>query len=198
MPRAFSSSHRQQQANRQNSAKSTGRRTQEGKARSRSNALKHGLTAETILLPGEELADVEQISESLTLYYQPSTTWEEQLIGQAASLMLRLKRVPSFEGALFHWVEQQDRMKDRGSPVFCEMELLDFSEADAASTAELNDRVVESDTEPQMGRTFAALLDQNLLSKLTRYETSLHGRLSSTLRKLDDFRARRLREERED
>jgi hypothetical protein len=41
-------------ANRANSQKSTGPRTPEGKAASRFNALKHGLDAASILLPGED------------------------------------------------------------------------------------------------------------------------------------------------
>ena len=45
------------QANIRNAKKSTGPRTEAGKERSRSNAVKHAMTARIVLLPDEELAD---------------------------------------------------------------------------------------------------------------------------------------------
>src|SRR5256885_551006 len=45
-------------ANRRNSQLSTGPKTDEGKARSRRNALKHGLTGEGVALPDEAAAEV--------------------------------------------------------------------------------------------------------------------------------------------
>ena len=42
------------EANRRNSQKSCGPKTDEGKSRSRFNALKHRMTAQTVLLPGDD------------------------------------------------------------------------------------------------------------------------------------------------
>ena len=44
-------------ANRLNAYKSTGPRTEEGKQRSRCNAMRHGLTAETVITALESAAD---------------------------------------------------------------------------------------------------------------------------------------------
>jgi hypothetical protein len=41
-------------ANRRNTKKSTGPRTEEGKSKSRLSELKHGMTAQTVLLPGND------------------------------------------------------------------------------------------------------------------------------------------------
>ena len=44
----------QNEANRRNAKKSTGPRSQAGKAVASQNALKHGLTAKRVIIPGEE------------------------------------------------------------------------------------------------------------------------------------------------
>ena len=50
---------RQIEANRRNALKSTGPATPEGKQRSRCNAVRHGLTAETVIAVLENLEDYE-------------------------------------------------------------------------------------------------------------------------------------------
>ena len=52
-------SKKQRAANRKNAKKSSGPRTDNGKARASYNALKHGLTAERLLLPGESAEEFE-------------------------------------------------------------------------------------------------------------------------------------------
>ncbi len=52
-------SEAQIRANRENAARSTGPKTDEGKERSRANALKHGLTGGGIVLPEADAAEVE-------------------------------------------------------------------------------------------------------------------------------------------
>jgi hypothetical protein len=53
--KAKGTSQRQTEANQRNARKSTGPRTAEGKGRSRHNAVTHGLTAESTILPDEDI-----------------------------------------------------------------------------------------------------------------------------------------------
>jgi len=48
---------RQIEANRRNALNSSGPRTQDGKMNSRQNAIRHGLTAETVVVPIEDAED---------------------------------------------------------------------------------------------------------------------------------------------
>ena len=74
-------SSKQIQANRENAKKSTGPRTEAGKARSRRNAWKHGLTAETLIIPGEDAADFNELRASLIEQLEPETQLEAEFGG---------------------------------------------------------------------------------------------------------------------
>jgi hypothetical protein len=63
-------------ANRANAQKSTGPRTAEGKAASRLNALKHGLDAASLILPGEDPAAYEALAAGYRDEFRPRTPSE--------------------------------------------------------------------------------------------------------------------------
>ena len=63
------SSFRQIAANRRNASKSTGPRTEEGKQRSRCNAVRHGLTAETVIAALEDAEDYKAFEAAITADY---------------------------------------------------------------------------------------------------------------------------------
>ena len=87
-------------ANRENAKKSTGPRTSDGKRRSRRNALRHGLTAETVIAALENAADYEALSVAIYDDYRPATNFELQLIGRLVSLLWRLRRATAIESGL--------------------------------------------------------------------------------------------------
>jgi hypothetical protein len=94
----FMTSERKNEANRRNAQLSTGPRTPEGKARASRNALKHGLTAEDALLPGEDPASFGELLRSFEDEYQPASATDLALVHQLASSWWRLRRARRFEG----------------------------------------------------------------------------------------------------
>ena len=67
-------------ANRANARLSTGPRTADGKARSASNNLRHGLASGRLIISGENPADFDELVEGLRAEYNPATPTEDQLI----------------------------------------------------------------------------------------------------------------------
>src|SRR5215472_16955762 len=86
--------------NRANSEHSTGPRTEAGKRRSSLNALTHGLTAESAVLPSEDRAAYDHYKQALLDEYQPKTPTETDLVNDLAGTGWRLKRIPLLEAAL--------------------------------------------------------------------------------------------------
>ena len=85
-------SFRQWQANRHNAAKSTGPVTPEGKQRSRCNAVRHGLTAETVIGALEDAEDYKAFEAAITADYDAQSAVERELVLRLASALWRLRR----------------------------------------------------------------------------------------------------------
>ena len=100
------SSIRQIEANRRNARLSTGPVSQEGKDKSRRNALRHGLTAETVIPALEDAEDYAAFEMAVTADFDPQSAVERELVLRLASLLWRLRRATAIEGGLF---EQQAR-----------------------------------------------------------------------------------------
>jgi hypothetical protein len=86
--------------NRANSQHSTGPRSDAGKQRSALNALTHGLTARTAVLPSEDPAAYEDHRRRFFDEYQPATPTETQLVQELADTSWRLNRIPLLEADL--------------------------------------------------------------------------------------------------
>jgi hypothetical protein len=94
-------SFRQIEANRRNAQLSTGPVTEEGKNKSRQNALRHGLTAETVIDALEDAEDYAAFELAVTADYDAPSAVERELVLRLASLLWRLRRATSIESGLF-------------------------------------------------------------------------------------------------
>jgi hypothetical protein len=89
------------EANRRNALRSTGPRTEEGKQRSRLNAVRHGLTAETVVASLENADDYNAFEAAIICDYDPETAVGRELVLRLASLLWRLRRANAIETDLF-------------------------------------------------------------------------------------------------
>lgn len=105
---------RQTAANRRNARKSTGPRTIAGKLRSRRNALRHGLTAETVIDVFENVAEYETLEKRMICTYRPRSMIEHELVVRLSSLLWRLRRATAIETGLFSI--QAQILQDRKAP----------------------------------------------------------------------------------
>jgi hypothetical protein len=87
--------------NRANAQKSTGPRTDAGKQRSKLNALRHGLTGQTVVLPTEDHSAYQHHSQSFLEEYQPKGATETQLVQSLIDTSWRTNRIASVETNLF-------------------------------------------------------------------------------------------------
>ena len=94
-------SFRQIEANRRNAQVSTGPVTVEGKRRSRQNAVRHGLTAETVIDALEDAEDYAAFEMAITADYDAQSAVERELVLRLASLLWRLRRATAIESGLF-------------------------------------------------------------------------------------------------
>jgi hypothetical protein len=94
-------SYRQIEANRRNALNSTGPKTESGKRASRRNAVRHGLTAETVICGLEDAEDYKAFEAAITADYDAQSAVERELALRLASVLWRLRRATTMETGLF-------------------------------------------------------------------------------------------------
>jgi hypothetical protein len=90
-------SFQQFEANRRNALRSTGPKTDAGKRRSRVNAIRHGLTAETVVGSLEDAEDYIAFEATIIADYSAETAVARELVLRLASLLWRLRRATAIE-----------------------------------------------------------------------------------------------------
>ena len=170
-------SSKQLQANRANAGKSTGPRTQVGKARSRLNSRKHGLTAKTLIIVGEHAEDFEELRSALIEQYDPQSALEFELLERLAGILWRLRRVPLFEAGILD-ARHADVSDDELERHYGEL-------AETDDGQEEDKEVTDWKASVHLG---LALLNDaargDALGKLARHETTLMNAFTKTLQML--------------
>jgi hypothetical protein len=182
-------SPKQIEANRRNALKSTGPRTAEGKIRSRRNAVRHGLTAETVIVGLEDVEDYKAFEASVTADYEPQTTVERELVLRLASLLWRLRRTTAIETGLLKLGGG-----DLNDAVSNETGLLEQSNGrvDGYSLFKVIPEQLDHGHGPDIARRFLHLAksDDGAFERLSRYETALWRQVGQTLFLLSALGAR--------
>ena len=155
-------------ANRDNATHSTGPRTPEGKARSRLNATRHGLTGQTVVLPNEDLQIYASFCKDFFKEIQPGGCIERHLVQNLADSQWRIHRGHAREFAIY--ANGQDRLADRV--------IVDHVEVHAALTAGLVQ--IEQSQE---------------LDRLGRHISRLKREFNGTLKQLQQLQAERKQRE---
>ena len=87
-------------ANRLNAQKSQGPTTPQGRARSKMNALRHGLTARVVVLPSEDMDAYNAFSKEIVDSLDPQTPVERQFAQTVADNQWRINRIRSIEDGM--------------------------------------------------------------------------------------------------
>jgi hypothetical protein len=85
--------------NRRNASRSTGPRSPEGKSRAKLNAVKHGMTAKTPVLPGEDPDAYRGRLDAWVEALEPVNVVEQFLVEQAATASWKIERADRVEAA---------------------------------------------------------------------------------------------------
>jgi hypothetical protein len=203
------------QANRRNALRSTGPTTEEGKERSRANAFRHGLTAETIVANLEDAADYSAFEAAIIADYCAETAVTRELVLRLASVLWRLRRATAIETQLLNMQSEMSRSDRRGT----ETEQLEthrffrsspegmrdqgtlnatlrlYHTQQSAAALEPTEAICASDyvdTTRQLAYSFLRLaeLDPTALERLSRYEARLWRQAVQIVCVLDPIRPR--------
>jgi hypothetical protein len=198
---------RQIQANRRNALRSTGPNTEAGKERSRRNAVRHGLCAETVVAGIESIEDYSAFEASVIADYEAQTAVERELVLRLASLLWRLRRATSIETELLKIHAEIVRESRHARQ---EIQYSTFESVLSAVQGEEN-KDAESDDGPNvtgditlrrhypqtspardLAHSFQRLanLDNGAFDRLNRYETRLWRQFVQTLLCLRSARIR--------
>ena len=156
---------KQIEANRRNAALSTGPRTEDGKAASRGNAMKHGVLSSVVVAQGEDRDAFDTLCQGLFSEFQPQTMVEIALVEKLAVLFWRGRRL----------VETERR-------------IIDAKREDVENDI-LDELGVSGKGQQHLASLKSLSLNDHLL--IGRYETMISNQIFRTLQTLNGLQDRR-------
>jgi hypothetical protein len=185
---------RQLDANRRNALKSTGPKSELGKQHSRCNAMRHGLTAETVIQFLEDEQDYKGFELSVTADFDARTAVEREFVLRLAGLLWRLRRATAIETGLLqthHNVESAEN-QSATPPVHQSVTATIAAVAEPMPTlrAASDHAQVFQTFNSEIAARFLALsrADDGAFQRLIRYETALWRQLGQLLVTLEFLR----------
>jgi hypothetical protein len=183
---------RQIEANQRNAEKSTGPRTDAGKQRSALNAIRHGLTAETVVLPLEDPEDYQAFEETVLSSFEPETAVERELALRVAALLWRLRRADSIETGLFQLAYDKAPTASSRNISIPQTNSCFFTRSESHANSKTTTLSRPKDAQSAIADRFLNLIEfDGALERMTRYETSLWRQLRQTLFVIDVLCCRR-------
>jgi hypothetical protein len=190
---------RQIEANRRNALASTGPKTETGKQRASQNAIRHGLTAETVIVPLEDADDYQAFEQAVTADYEAETAVERELVLRLASLLWRLRRATSIETGLLQ-IQEEPELSRAAETGFSQERTIatlvrlggqpDVQSHEAAT--DHRNALPNCEVQLALARRFLRLadLDNGVFERLGRYEAALWRQVRQTLFTLEALRWR--------
>ena len=188
------------EANRRNALRSTGPRTEDGKQRSRVNALRHGLTAETVVGSLEDAEDYKAFEAAIIADYEAETAVARELVLRLASLLWRLRRANAIEADLFEIQVEALRQRqlavatqtpdDTVSKAFISTASQETGEWQQSNGDQRGDEYKTSIRHLTHSFLRLANLDSRAFERLNRYEAALWRQTKQTLYALHPGRYR--------
>jgi len=176
-------SYRQIEANRSNALKSAGPKTEAGKQASRCNAVRHGLTAETVIGALEDAEDYKSFEVAVAADYDAQSAVERELVLRLASLLWRLRRAITMETGLFEI--HAERFRDE--PQNLRAHTPSQNAISPAAGGELNGGMKSGGAAIEFACCFLRLanLPNFALDRLNRYEATLWRQARRTIYALE-------------
>jgi hypothetical protein len=165
-------SARQIAANRRNAQKCTGPKTEEGKRASRMNALRHGMSARTLVLPYEDEIEYHELRAKLIEGYQPANNQELMLVDQIAAGYWRTARARAYERDMLAGQVATRKLDNGLSPA------------------------PDPDRDDYAGAVVLTKEPKASFDNYFRYDASIERALYRAINALEKIQSRRIREER--